>query len=90
MSGGAPGIPSDATIISADAYPDMRKDLEDAHNSVHGYVSGTIGNPHTSFRDPFVFLLHSNLDRIWASWQRKPGKAWRLDPEQVYGAESNS
>ena len=90
MSDGAPGIPSDTTIISADAYPDMRKDLEDAHNSVHAYVSGTIGNAHTSFRDPFVFLLHSNLDRIWASWQRKPGKAWRLDPEQVYGAESNT
>ena len=31
MSEGAPGIPSDVTIISDDAYPDMREDLEDAH-----------------------------------------------------------
>jgi len=68
----------------------MRDRLERAHNRAHGYIGGTIGDPHTSFRDPFVFLLHSNVDRIFALWQLQPGKEWRLDPEQVYGAESNT
>ena len=37
-----------------------------------------------------VFLLHSNVDRLYASWQLQPGKDWRLDPERIYGSESNS
>ncbi|WP_396020772.1 tyrosinase family protein [Arthrobacter sp. ISL-28] len=45
---------------------------------------------HLSFRDPFAFLLHSNVDRLFARWQTEPGKGWRLDPAQVYGSETNS
>jgi hypothetical protein len=81
---------SDDQIIEVEAFPGMRARLEDAHNDVHSYIGGTIGNPHTSFRDPFVFLLHSNVDRLFALWQLQRGKEWRLDPEQVYGAESNT
>lgn len=88
------GIPdlewSVASIIGVETFPEMRDRLERAHNRAHGYIGGTIGDPHTSFRDPFVFLLHSNVDRIFALWQLQPGKEWRLDPEQVYGAESNT
>lgn len=57
------------------------------HNAIHGYIGGTIAAPHSSFEDPFVFLLHSNLDRLWAMWQTRPGFDWRLDPNQVYGSE---
>jgi hypothetical protein len=92
---GAPGLPADATIVAAgDALPQaqqwqaFRMALEGAHNSAHGYMGGTIGAGHTAFEDPFVFLLHSNVDRLWASWQRAPGQAWRLDPGQVYGIET--
>jgi len=49
-----------------------------------------IGDPHLSFRDPFVFFLHSNIDRLWAMWQRQPGHPERLDPATAYGSESNS
>jgi hypothetical protein len=59
----------------------------------HGYIGGTIGGPHTSFRDPFVFLLHSNVDRLWAMWQTQPGHTTRLDPTHVYesdGTDPNS
>jgi hypothetical protein len=55
-----------------------------AHGMAHSYIGGTIGNPHTSFRDPFVFLLHSNVDRLWAMWQTQPGRSERLDPARVY------
>ena len=57
------------------------------HNALHGYIGGTIATAHSSFEDPFVFLLHSNLDRLWAMWQTQPGFDWRLDPDQVYGNE---
>ncbi len=50
----------------------MRYYLEYIHNQIHNYIGGTIGYPHTSFRDPFVFLLHSNVDRIFAAWQKVP------------------
>ena len=60
------------------------------HNRSHGYIGGTIGNPHTAFRDPFVFMLHSNVDRLFAMWQAAPGETWRLDPGQVYGDESGT
>jgi hypothetical protein len=60
-----------------------------AHAAAHSYIGGDLGDPHISFRDPFVFLLHSNVDRLWAMWQRKNG-AVRLDPTQVYGTEENT
>lgn|GEM_PF-684714 len=41
------------------------------HNPAHG-LSGTaswIKNQNTSPRDPLFFLLHANVDRMWAKWQ---------------------
>ena len=88
---GPPNLaPSDPTIIGAPDFPTMRGMLESAHNTAHGYIGGTIGDPHTSFRDPFVYLLHSNVDRLFAGWQRQPGQSSRLDPAQVYGSEGNT
>jgi len=88
---GVPTFPwSDDEIIAAETYPEMRRRLEDNHGGAHGYIGGTIASAHTSFRDPFVFLLHSNVDRLFALWQLQPGKEWRLDPEQVYGIETNT
>jgi Common central domain of tyrosinase len=90
-AGGTPQLPnSDSDVVNSEAFPQMRALLENRHNSAHGYIGGTLSDPHASFRDPFVFLLHSNVDRIWASWQVKPGKEWRLDPELVYGEETNT
>lgn len=93
---GSPSVDSDAYIIGvADALPEadqwetFRRSLEGFpnHNSVHGYIGQTIGNAHSAFEDPFVFLLHSNVDRLWAMWQTIPGREWRLDPDRVYGKE---
>lgn len=98
---GAPGVPADSVIINfangepqANQYNVFRRKLEGEHGSftepgfnVHSYIGGTIGAPHSAFEDPFVFLLHSNVDRLWAMWQRVPGREWRLDPNQVYGSE---
>ncbi len=62
-----------------------------AHGAAHGYIGGSLGDPHLSFRDPFVFFLHSNIDRLWAMRQRQSGfAAQRLDPAQLYNTEGNT
>ncbi|KAF0190942.1 MAG: tyrosinase [Gammaproteobacteria bacterium] len=99
LNAGAPGVNSDNDIItSADGLPqaqqwaEFRDVLESSpnHNSVHGYFGdgSTIKASHSAFEDPFVFLLHSNIDRLWAMWQMQPGYEWRLDPSQTYGDET--
>jgi hypothetical protein len=60
------------------------------HGAVHSYIGGDLANAHLSFRDPFVFLMHANIDRLWAMWQRRPGYPDRLNPATAYGSESNS
>jgi hypothetical protein len=80
----------DAAIVNAANFQDLNTLLTQAHNAAHGFIGGTIGNPHTSFRDPFVFLLHSNVDRLFAMWQRQPNHSERLNPNLVYGTDSNS
>jgi hypothetical protein len=83
---GEPNLDSDATILAATNFTAFVNLLKGAHDNVaHSYIGGTITDPHFSFHDPFVFLLHSNLDRIWATWQRAPGHQERLDPAKAYG-----
>ncbi|WP_066586660.1 tyrosinase family protein [Cellulomonas timonensis] len=68
------------------------------HGLIHRFIGGAIGGgrtsdaAHSSFEDPFVFLLHSNVDRLWASWQLSPAgfdaraePPWRLEPAWAYG-----
>jgi hypothetical protein len=56
------------------------------HNSAHGYIGGG-GNMSlipTAAQDPFFFLLHGNVDRLWAQWQRDAANLSRLDPASTY------
>jgi hypothetical protein len=101
---GPPGVPADTVILGTgnaapieDQFPIFRKKLEGEHGSpsqpganVHGYIGGTIALPHSAFEDPFIFLLHSNVDRLFARWQLASGATQRLKPAQVYGAESDT
>ncbi len=58
-------------------YDDFRPDLESPHGSAHVWVGGWMGNVPTAPRDPTFFLLHCNVDRLWAEWihqhQSDPG-----------------
>lgn len=87
-SGGTFPASTDTDIVNAGDYQAMRILLEGAHDSAHGLIGGTLGNPHISFRDPIVFLLHSNVDRLFSRWQTDPAHTDRLDPNLVYGTES--
>ena len=70
--------------------PSFDAAIEPLHGAGHFHINGVLGDPHTSFRDPFVFLLHSNVDRLFAQWQLQPGHLDRVDPAQVYGVLSNT
>jgi len=94
------GIPKDSSLVSTgndlpreQQFQAFRTGLETIHNSVHLAFGGdtNIGDPtaHKTFQDPFVFLLHANVDRLFAMWQCQPGQEWRRDPQLVYGNESN-
>jgi cysteine-rich repeat protein len=90
------GPPLDADIIGASnglpqnsEWQAFREALESEHGDKHGCMGGTISQVHSAFEDPFVFLLHSNVDRIFAMWQLAPGKRYRLDPSQIYGIETD-
>jgi hypothetical protein len=74
-------------VNNPQAFPRMRSALEDLHNFAHIYYANV--NPHDAFRDPFVFLLHSNIDRIYAQWQTDPAHPERLSEATIYGTESN-
>jgi hypothetical protein len=65
----------------------FRTAWEQIHNLAHVYFGNV--SPHIAFRDPFVFLLHSNVDRVYAMWQTDPAHPERLDPNTVYGSESS-
>lgn len=90
--------PTDAQFVNAATFQEFNNLMQGcemgtsnncAHGLAHSYIGGSIGNPHTSFRDPFVFLIHSNVDRLWAMWQTQAGHAERLDPNQVYGTDGS-
>jgi hypothetical protein len=76
---GTPNLTNDAVILASPNFSDFHAAAQSAHNNAHVYIGGTLSNSHYSFHDPFVFLLHSNLDRLWATWQRAPGHPERLD-----------
>lgn len=70
-------------------YVGIRRDqptgLEsDPHNGAHGWnLGGWISDPTTSQRDPLFYLLHANVDRLWAKWQWLPNGTIgdRSDPD---------
>lgn len=51
-------------------YSGFRNVLETGmHGAAHIWVGGTAGNVAASPNDPIFWMLHANVDRIWAEWQ---------------------
>lgn len=59
-----------SAVLARGDYTSFTTALEnDAHNQVHNWCGGTLRNPSTASFDPIFWLLHSNVDRLWAIWQ---------------------
>lgn len=77
------GLPTASQIKSLDANPNLDYTqftalLEGFHNTVHGWVGGTMNNIMVSPADPLFWMHHAEIDRIWSVWQANPanvGKA---------------
>lgn len=92
-----PNVDSDATLLSNLTNPTYQlfgPDIENVpnHNSMHGYIGGggNMSGIDTAAEDPFFFMLHTNVDRLWAQWQRNPANLSRLAPATAYDGNSGS
>lgn len=89
---------SDATFNAMGNYSTVSRAIEGApnHDCAHGYIggytasAGQISSLATAAQDPFFFMLHANVDRQWANWQRQNANPDRLDPVSVYGTDSSN
>ncbi len=87
-----PPAQPDGTVLALAGYTTFRSALEGSpnHNSTHGYIGGggNISSIPTAAQDPFFFMLHNNVERLWAQWQRNVTDVSRLDPATAYGTSS--
>jgi tyrosinase len=59
------------TLALGSAYAAFRVLEGNPHGSAHVSFGGSISSIPTAARDPLFFLLHCNVDRLWAKWQRQ-------------------
>lgn len=84
-----PTTRSDAqTLALGTSYGAFRTMEGDPHGRAHtrGF-SGWVSQIPTAAKDPLFFLLHCNVDRLWAKWQRANA---RFDPTQAASYDSGS
>ncbi len=70
--GPPPPLPSLNSVLQTmgnTTYTSFTSDLEDDHNSVHGWVGRTMNNISISSADPIFWLVHAAIDRLWSIWQ---------------------
>ncbi len=57
------------TLALGNLYSAFRTLEGNPHGSAHTSFGGFISSIGTAARDPLFFLLHCNVDRLWAKWQ---------------------
>lgn len=61
---------TDATILAAGDFATFRgMEGVPVHDSAHVWTGGWMGSVPTATRDPVFFMLHSNVERLYARWQ---------------------
>ena len=70
-----PGLLSEAqTLALGTQYRAFRTMEGNPHGLAHTSFGGSISSIGSAARDPLFFLLHCNVDRLWAKWQRQNGR----------------
>ena len=84
----SPGGGGQITTLKAQLrYTDFRG-VESPHGGAHVWVGGDMGSVPTAVRDPTFFLLHCNVDRLWAEWTRDhTGQAGWVQYEPTSGGQ---
>lgn len=55
--------------VATASYANFDRMEGNPHGSAHTRFSGFISSIPTAARDPLFFMLHANVDRLWAKWQ---------------------
>jgi tyrosinase len=70
-----PGLRTEAqTLAIGTQFASFRTMEGNPHGFAHTSFGGSIQDPATAPKDPLFFLLHCNVDRLWAKWQRQNGR----------------
>jgi tyrosinase len=87
-TGGAPpGLFTEAQTLALGNQYRAFRDMEfNPHGDAHTSFDGSISGIPTAAKDPLFFLLHCNVDRLWAKWQRQLG---RFNPAQAASYDSS-
>src|SRR5262245_1363032 len=76
---GRPGLRTEAQTLAlggaSSQYRLFRTMEGNPHGTAHTSFGGSISSIGTAAKDPLFFLLHCNVDRLWAKWQRQFGRA---------------
>jgi tyrosinase len=87
----APGVPGFELLNQAETlalgatYPDFRNMEGTPHGAAHVSFNGSISQIPTAPKDPLFFMLHSNVDRLWALWQWMNERTNPDDPNTYTG-----
>ena len=60
-------------LMSLGNFVDFTGQVQDVHDSVHGWVGGEMGVVATSAFDPIFWSHHCMIDRLWYLWQLQNG-----------------
>ncbi|MGH8930139.1 MAG: tyrosinase family protein [Egibacteraceae bacterium] len=68
-----PGLFTEAATLAlggqSNLYRRFRTMEGNPHGGAHTSFSGSVSQISTAAKDPLFFLLHANVDRLWAKWQ---------------------
>ncbi len=68
----ATGVRTEAqTLALGTTFTNFRTMEGNPHGNAHTSFGGSISSIPTAARDPLFFLLHCNVDRLWAKWQQQ-------------------
>jgi tyrosinase len=89
-SSAPPGLRNEAdTFALGTTYSGFRSMEGNPHGSAHTSFGGSISSINTAARDPLFFLLHCNVDRLWAKWQRLNNRFNSAQAASYHGSGSN-
>jgi tyrosinase len=61
------GLPAASSTVHR--YSRFRRYEGNPHGTAHVSFTGSISQIPTAAKDPLFFMLHANVDRLWAKWQ---------------------
>jgi tyrosinase len=83
-----PSVRTEAqTLAIGTTFTAFRSMEGNPHGSTHVAFGGSISSVPSAARDPLFFLLHCNVDRLWALWQRDNA---RFDPAVAASFDNSS